>query len=100
MFSEQPIDVSALKAVDATGDLSIDKLVLPDGQQLGQVRVQLALQDGKLDVPVLQAAALGGSIQGRIQLDASRAPDAALALNVDAKGLDLSSVIVAAGDQA
>ena len=97
VFGEQPIDVSALKSYDATGDLAIDKLVLPDGQALSQVRVQLTLQDGRLDVPVLQAAAMGGSIQGHIRLDASHAPDAALALNLDLRNLDLSAVLAATG---
>jgi uncharacterized protein involved in outer membrane biogenesis len=97
VFSEQPVDVSALKSADATGELSIDKLILPDGAQLNQVHIQLTLQDGKLDVPVLQAVAMGGSVQGHIHVDASRAPDAALAVNLDAKSLDLSAVLAASG---
>jgi uncharacterized protein involved in outer membrane biogenesis len=97
IFGEQPIDIAALKSVDATGDLAIDKLVLPDGQHIDQLKVQLTLLDGKLDVPVLQAVALGGNVNGRVQLDASRAPDAPLALNVDAKGLDLAAVLAAGG---
>jgi len=96
IFSEAPIDVAALRSVDATGDLSIDKLVLPDGQHLDQVRVQLSLQNGMLDVPVLQVAALGGTLQGRVQVDATR-PDAALALHLEAKNLDLAAVLAAQG---
>jgi len=96
IFSEAPVDLAALRSVDATGDLSIDKLVLPDGQHLDQVRAQLSLQNGMLDVPVLQVAALGGTIQARVQIDASR-PDAALALHVEAKNLDLASVLAAQG---
>src|SRR5215470_16173571 len=96
IFSEAPVDLAALRSVDATGDLSIDKLVLPDGQHLDQVRAQLSLQNGMLDVPVLQVAALGGTIQARVQIDASRS-DAALALHVEAKNLDLASVLAAQG---
>jgi uncharacterized protein involved in outer membrane biogenesis len=96
IFGEAPIDIAALRSVDATGDLSIDKLVLPDGQHLDQLRAQLSLQNGVLDVPVLQAAALGGTFQARLQVDASR-PDAALALHVEAKNLELASVLAAQG---
>src|SRR5204863_374488 len=53
--------------------------------------------NGKLDVPVVQASALGGTVLGRLQLDASRAPDALLSLNVDAKNLDLGALLSAAG---
>jgi uncharacterized protein involved in outer membrane biogenesis len=97
VFSEQPIDVTALHAVDATGDLAIDKLVLPDGQHVDQVRVQLSLQNGRLDIPVLQGSAFGGSVQGRALLDASRSSDAALAVHVDAKGLQLGAILAAQG---
>ena len=97
VFSEQPIDVAALHAVDATGDLAIDKLVLPDGQHLDQVRVQLSLQGGRLDIPVLQGSVFGGNIQGRALLDASRSSDAALSLHLDAKGLELGAILAAQG---
>src|SRR6266545_4378695 len=72
-------------------------LSLPDSRHLEQVHVQLTLVNGKLDVPVMQATALGGTVLGRLQLDASRAPDAALSLHVDAKNLDLGALLAAAG---
>ena len=97
VFSEAPIDVAALKDFDAEGEVTIGTLSLPDGRHLDQVHVQLTLVNGKLDVPVMQATALGGTVLGRLQLDASRAPDAALTLHVDAKNLDLAAILVAAG---
>jgi len=96
VFGEEPVDIAGLRSLDATGDLSIDKLVLPDGQHLDQVRAQLTLQNGVLDVPVLQAAVLGGNIQARVQVDASH-PDAVLALRLEAKNLDLAAVLAAQG---
>ena len=97
VFSEEPIDIAALRSVDATGDLAIDKLVLLDGQHVDQLRVQLSLQNGRLDIPVLQASAFGGSIQARAQLDASKGNDAPLALHVDAKSLELGAILAAHG---
>jgi hypothetical protein len=96
VFGEEPIDVTELRSVDATGNLAIDKLVLPDGQHLDHVQAQIALQDGRLNMPV-QASALGGSVQGRVQVDATHAPDAGLVLNLDARSLDLSAVLAALG---
>jgi uncharacterized protein involved in outer membrane biogenesis len=96
VFGEEPIDVSGLHSFDASGDLAIDKLVLPDGQHLDHVHVQVALQDGRLSMPV-QAGVLGGNLQARVQVDATRAPEAALVLNLDAKNLDLSGVLAAFG---
>src|SRR5438128_2026844 len=97
VFSDAPIDVAALKDFDAEGEITIGALSLPDGRRLDQVHLQLTLVNGKLDVPVVQATALGGTVLGRLQLDASRAPDAALSLHVDAKNLDLGALLAAAG---
>jgi uncharacterized protein involved in outer membrane biogenesis len=97
VFSEEPVDVAALRAVDATGDLAIDKLMLPDGQHVDQLRVQLSLQNGRLDIPVLQASAFGGSIQARALLDASKGSDAPLTLHADAKSLELGAILAAHG---
>jgi uncharacterized protein involved in outer membrane biogenesis len=97
VFSEESVDIAALRAVDATGDLAIDKLMLPDGQHVDQLHVQLSLQNGRLDIPVLQASAFGGSIQAHAQLDASKGNDAPLALHMDAKSLDLGAILAAHG---
>jgi uncharacterized protein involved in outer membrane biogenesis len=97
VFSEAPIDVAALRDFDAEGEVTIGTLTLIDGRHLDKVHVQLTLTNGKLDVPVLQATAFGGSVVGRLQLDASRAPDAALTLHAEAKNLDLAALFAAAG---
>jgi uncharacterized protein involved in outer membrane biogenesis len=93
VFSDAPTDVAALNAVDATGELAIDKLLLPDGRHLDQVRVQLSLQNGQLDVPVLQMAALGGSAQAHMHIDASRAQDPAMSVHLEARDLDLAAIL-------
>ena len=97
LFSEAPIAIAALKDTDAEGEIAIGTLALPDGRHLEQVHVQLTLVNGKLDVPVLQASAFGGTVLGRMQLDASRGPDAALTLHVEAKNLDLGALLAMAG---
>jgi uncharacterized protein involved in outer membrane biogenesis len=72
IFSEDPIDLSALKSVDASGDLAVDALVLPDGRKLDHVHLQLSLQNGVLDAPVVQAEIYGGKVSAHLKVDANR----------------------------
>ena len=97
VFSDTPIDLTALSDVDAEGEITIGKLLLLDGRRLEGVRAQLSLVNGKLDVPVLQATTFGGTMVGRLQLDASRPADATLNLHLEAKNLELAPMAAAAG---
>jgi uncharacterized protein involved in outer membrane biogenesis len=97
IFSEAPIDLSALKSVDASGDVAIDSLVLADGRKLDHVHVQLAIANGVLDAPVIQAGIFGGKVSARVKLDANHDKDAALNLHVDASGLDLQAILAQGG---
>ena len=93
IFGESPISFSGLRAVDATGDLALDALVLPQGQRLEHVRFQLSLQNGILDAPVIQADALGGTLSAQLKVDANHETDPAFTLKMDAKNLDLAAVL-------
>ena len=97
MFSEDPIDLSGLKALDASGDLAVDALVLPDGRKLDHVHLQFSLQNGALDAPIVQAGIFGGKVSARVKLDASHDKDAALNAHVDANGLELPAILAEAG---
>ncbi len=97
LFSEQPIDLAALKGVDAEGEIAIGALTLAEGRRLDQVRIKLTLANGKLEVPSVQATAFGGTLAGRVELDATRAPDAALTVHAQAQNLDLGALLAAAG---
>ncbi len=97
IFSEEPIDLSALKSVDANGDVAIDALVLADGRKLDRVHLQLALQKGVLDAPIVQAGIFGGNVSARLKLDANRDKDAALNLHVDGSGLELPAILADGG---
>ncbi|HXX85071.1 MAG TPA: AsmA family protein [Casimicrobiaceae bacterium] len=93
VFTEEPLSFAGLKAVDATGEIALDALVLRDGQRLEHARAQLGLQNGILEAPVIQASAFGGTIAARLRVDANRETDPALTLKVDAKNLDLAAVL-------
>lgn len=97
LFSEEPIDIAALKQVDAEGDVTIGALMLAGGEHLDHVQIKLTLVGGKLDVPVLAASTMGGTLSGHMQIDASRATEPALTLHAEARNLDLGALLAAAG---
>ncbi len=97
LFSSSPIPLRGLSAIDAQGVHSIGKLVLAGGGSAGSVRVKLALADGRLDFSEFAANTLGGRAQGRLVLDARDERDASLALELDARDLDLAALMAVAG---
>jgi len=97
VFSEDPIDLSVLKSVDANGDVTIDALVLADGRKLDRVHLQLTLQKGVLDAPIVQAGIFGGNVSARLKLDVNHDKDAALNLHVDGSGLELPAILAEGG---
>ena len=93
VFKEDTVGVSALKAVDAEGELTIDKLVFPDGQHVDRLHTQFTLQNSRLEAPTLTANIFGGTVQAQLRMDATRDNDAAVSLRVDAKDMDLATVL-------
>ena len=97
LFSSAPIPLGGLTAFDAEGTLGIGKLVLRDGRNAQSVRAKLALADGRLDISEFAGNLLGGSVQGRLVLDARNEKNASLALKLDAQNLDLAALMAIAG---
>jgi uncharacterized protein involved in outer membrane biogenesis len=97
VFNDEVLDFGALQASDADGDVNIDTLLLPDGRQLENVRVQFALRNGRLDAPVLQASGFGGTARGRLSIDAAKVHDPALTLHLEAKALDAGALLAIFG---
>jgi uncharacterized protein involved in outer membrane biogenesis len=97
VFNDEALDFGALQAADADGDVNIDTLLLPEGRRLENVRVQFALRNGRLDAPVLQASAFGGSARGRLSIDAAKVHDPALTLHLEAKALDVGALLAMFG---
>ena len=99
IFSDEPLPISGLKAVDADGHVSIAGLALKNGTKLSDIDVVMTLRDGKLDVSQWRAGALGGTLQGKLTLDATRAESPALSLKVNGRSLDLPLILAVAGTQ-
>src|SRR6202158_5125577 len=97
VFNDEALDFGALQASDADGDVNIDTLLLPDGRRLENVRVQFTLRNGRLDAPLLEASAFGGTARGRLSIDAAKAHDPALTLHLEAKALDAGALLAMFG---
>ncbi|HVF64063.1 MAG TPA: AsmA family protein [Casimicrobiaceae bacterium] len=97
IFSSEPIGFSGLDALDAQGELKIGTLILRHGQPMQSVRVKLALDNGRLDVPEFAAKALGGQASGRLVIDARNEKNAAVTLKLNGRDLDLKALMAAVG---
>ena len=98
MFPDTPLPLESLRKDNASGDIAIGRLLLEDGRPLDNVRVRFALRDGKLDVPMLQAAAFGGTFAGKLAIDTTRAQGGpAVTLVLDGHQLDLAALLAAGG---
>jgi len=90
VFSEAKLPFTALNEADADVDLRIDRLRLPDGLPLTNVRVRGTLVNGRLLAEPIALNLAGGSVGGRLELQAAANPRSALRL--DAKGINLPTL--------
>jgi uncharacterized protein involved in outer membrane biogenesis len=97
VFTDAPMPFDALRAHDANGEVTIDRLILPGGRALNRVHARFSLREGKLDAPLVQVAAYGGSISGNVTVDATRGRAPAIALRLEGRGLDLAALLAIAG---
>jgi len=97
VFPETAMSFDALRAHNATGEVTIGRLTLADGRTLDRVHARFTLRDGKLVAPTVQASGYGGTISGALTVDATRGRIPALALRAEGRGLDLAALFAAAG---
>ena len=96
-FADVEVSFGPLAAIDAEGSLGVQRLVLPDGQAVENFRVALVLANSRLDVPSVQGEMLGGSLAGRLTIDAARQGDTALSVHLNGNGLSLGAMLAALG---
>ena len=99
LFSDAPINFSALRLVDADGSLAVGRLTLPDGRLLQDLKVALVLDDGRLQVSRFSLALMGGTVSGSAAIDASAADRVAVTLAATGKDLSLGDILAAAGER-
>ncbi|WP_372425982.1 AsmA family protein [Salinarimonas chemoclinalis] len=71
-WSEAPVDLSALRALDAILDLSLGALVFR-GIETGRVALSARLENGSLAADLQEIALYGGGGNGRVEVDADPA---------------------------
>lgn len=96
-LGDEPIPIALLRSIDADGEISIGELMLAGGRRLERVSLQIKLVDGRLDVPMLQASAFGGTANATVSLDAAHQPAPTLAMQAQMKGMDLGALLAAVG---
>jgi uncharacterized protein involved in outer membrane biogenesis len=85
-WSEAPVDLEVLKALDA--ELSLDIAELAWGKLVaGAARLDVGLKDGVMEAALVDSELYGGSASGRLLLDGS-GPLAVLEATLDASGID------------
>lgn len=93
---EKPLDLSALKTLNAKGSLKVDALKV-ENIRASNVRVDLHAADGKVDVNPLAANLYGGSVAGSMTLNAIGTPH--LAMRQKLTGINIGPLLKDAIDK-
>lgn len=87
---EQPIDLSALKTLDAKGSLKVAALKVAN-IRAADIQLQLHADNGKVDVSPMSAMLYGGSLAGALSATASTPPRFAAKQNL--RGIHLGPLL-------
>lgn len=87
VFSDDPLPLESLQAVDADLSAKIARFVLLNGVVLGNVEAKASLRNGKLAVQPASVAVGGGRVEATMSLDGTQ-PAAILALRAEGRGID------------
>ena len=92
---DTPLDFGPLLWVDAQGTLAVGKFTLANGRHYDNVRVQLALDGGRLEVPNFSLGMMGGTASGTLTVDARAADRTTVTARVDGTALQLGAILAA-----
>jgi AsmA family protein len=90
VFSDDPLPLDGLKAVDADVGLRIEKLLA--GVEIDDVQVKLGLRNGDLNISTLKAIVADGAVDGGIRLNAAKATPS-LDAKLTVKGFDAGKML-------
>lgn len=74
VFSDAKLPFAALTQVDADLDLRVDRLRLPDGLQLANLRARATLANGRLLAEPISMNLAQGAVSGRVEVQAAGSP--------------------------
>lgn len=78
VIPDTPLPLDGLKAADATFDIAIAKLILPDGMEMDGLSAKGKLANGRLDLTPVAARMGEGTISANALVDASSGKSAAI----------------------
>lgn len=92
VFSSERLPLDALKAVDATFDVQVAKLVTADGIAVEGIAAKGSLQNGRLSLTPVQARLGDGTVIANATVDASSGKAAAVQAKVSADAVILGKL--------
>jgi len=98
LFSERTLPLAGAPPFDAEGTLAVAELAVNANNRLRAAKIALTLSGGVLDVSSFSAAAYGGTLSGRLHVDAARAGGAGYRLHAEGRDLDLGALLAAIGE--
>ncbi len=97
LFPPTQVSLDGLRSVDGRGTLAIEHLVLPSGRTLDNVNATLALSNGRLELAPFAAAVFGGTVNGKVVIDAIAGREPSLDIALAGHGLDLAQLLKVSG---
>ncbi|HER26931.1 MAG TPA: AsmA family protein, partial [Rhodospirillales bacterium] len=91
VFPADPLPLEGLKAADANVKLTIDKVII-DGMEIANLKVNLALENGRLNLDLVNAGVADGKINGSVVLDGSK-NIARLKARIEASQIDYGKLL-------
>jgi len=97
LIPDRPVPLSALRDADAHGEIRIDRLRVRPNLEFTALDVKFQLQGGKLEAPDVQGSGFGGTLRGRIAVDATNAASPSIVTRFEARDLNLAAILAAQG---
>jgi uncharacterized protein involved in outer membrane biogenesis len=95
VFSQKPLRLDSLRAIDADVNLQAGQILLPR-LALDHATVHLKIENGRLEIDPLQGTVGGGSVDSRFSLD-TKGVTANAALEFKASQVDLAAMLTEVG---
>ena len=97
VFSQEPLPLDALNAVDASVQLKVARFIVTRQFLAEQVSGEMVLAGGRLQLDSITAKAGGGNMKVAVGLDASRGKSAQFNLALTGAGIELGRIAAALG---
>ncbi len=97
VFSREPLPFQMLGNIDAEGELTAEKVLLPGRDRLEAFRVKASLHGGRLRLDPVGFSTRGGQMKADLDLDGSSGKEGQLRLSVVGSGIPAGALFSLAG---